>query len=145
MMVVNDVQSAVNYIKSIVSTAMPTMANKMVDIMQLEVNEQIYADHEPSVYERTGQMGEIAQIHSIDMDSVVVEFKDDGDWTSVLTGEHFFPIIGWEAGRVWQFKSDTAVTYYPPTTIIPDSQVNIAMKIPQELKSYLISQGLDVI
>lgn len=145
MMVVNDVQSAVNYIKSIVSTAMPTMANKMVDIMQLEVNEQIYADHEPSVYERTGQMGEIAQIHSIDMDSAVVEFKDDGDWTSVLTGEHFFPIIGWEAGRVWQFKSDTAVVYYPPTTIIPDSQVNIAMKIPQELKSYLISQGLDVI
>ncbi len=144
-MVVNDIESAVNYIKSVVSTAMTPMANKMVDIMQQEVNEQIYADHEPSVYERTGQMGEIAQIASIDMNCAVVEFQDNGDWTSVSTGEHFFPIIGWEAGKVWSFKSDNVVAYYPPTTIISDSQVKIAQQIPTELKRYLIEQGLDVI
>lgn len=144
-MVVNDIESAVNYIKSVVSTAMTPMANKMVEIMQREVNEQIYADHEPSVYERTGQMGEIAQISSIDMNCAVVEFQDNGDWTSVSTGEHFFPIIGWEEGKVWSFKSDNVVAYYPPTTIIPDSQVKIAQQIPTELKRYLIEQGLDVI
>ena len=90
-MVVNNIQDAVRYIESVVATAMNPMGEKMKEIMQNEVNEQIYADHEPSVYERTGQMDEIAQIQSIESNSVVVEFKDNGDWTSAITEEHFFP------------------------------------------------------
>ena len=144
-MVVNNIQDAVRYIESVVATAMNPMGEKMKEIMQNEVNEQIYADHEPSVYERTGQMGEIAQIQSIESNSVVVEFKDNGDWTSAITEEHFFPLIGWEGGSVWKNKNEYSVVYYPPTEIIPESQIRIENEIPQELKRYLISQGLNVI
>lgn len=144
-MVVNDVQSAVNYIKSIVSTGMNPMAEEMKNIMQSEVNEQIYADHEPTVYERTGQMGEIVEIKIVGTDYTTVEFKDNGDWMNASETQHFFPLLGWEAGMVWRVKSNNDIEYYPPTNIIDDSKVKINTEIPQKLKGYLISQGLDVI
>ena len=66
-MVVNNIQDAVRYIESVVATAMNPMGEKMKEIMQNEVNEQIYADHEPSVYERTGQMGEFKVLNQIQL------------------------------------------------------------------------------
>lgn len=145
-MQVQSIAEAINYIKATCATGMNEMGEQMKEIMKAELMEQIYADHEPSVYERTGQLENTPNIVEIDQNSVTVEFQDNGDWESAITGEPFFPLEGWEHGKVWKSRSNTGFyTYYEPTTIMQESEVKCKQEIPEAFKKYLISKGLNVL
>lgn len=144
-MVVQNVQEAINYIRATCATGMNEMGDKMKDIMKSELMEQIYADHEPSVYQRTGQLEDSANITEVNQNSVTVEFLDNGDWKSALTGERFFPLEGWEAGKVWKKKNGAFFDYYDPTRIMEESYNRCQTEIPEQFKQYLISKGLNVL
>ena len=74
-----------------------------------------------------------------------VEFLDNGDWKSALTGEHFFPLEGWEAGKVWKKKNGAFFDYYDKTRIMEESYNRCQTEIPEQFKQYLISKGLNVL
>lgn len=154
-MVVQNVQEAINYIKATCATGMNEMGEKMKDIMKSEVMEQIYADHEPTMYNRSGQLEDITNIAEVNWNSVTVEFQDngqsspedvnDGVWKSFVTGEHFFPLEGWEAGTVWKKRNGNHFDHYEPTTIMQESKNRCETEIPEQFKQYLRSKGLNVL
>lgn len=140
-----NMQSIINSIIATCATGMNEMGENMKDIMKSELMEQIYADHEPIEYQRTGQLEDTANITEVNQNSVTVEFLDNGNWKSTLTGERFFPLEGWEAGKVWKKKNGAFFDYYDPTRIMEESYNRCQTEIPEQFKQYLRSKGLNVL
>lgn len=139
-MTFNSIEEAITYIEGVVSGAMPVMGNEMRLIMKEAIETEIYNDHENTTGTRTGQLGECADIVETTNSSVTTEYRDSGSWSSAISGEKFFPLEGYLAGSVWGKNG----TYYnaDPTT---EAFFKANEEIPEKLKQYLISMGIDVV
>lgn len=136
----NSLDEAIAYIENAVSDAMPQMGEHMTDIMKEEIDKQIYSHHGNNTGTRTGQLGNSANVVAMDKNSVTTEYLDNGSWTSVKTGEKFFPLEGFLSTSVW--APGGGYYYADPHT---ESLFKCIDEIPNELKMFLMSRGIPVI
>lgn len=135
----SSLDEAINYIKQAIASSMLPIGDEMEEIMKKAIQTDIYDSHSPEVYNRTGQLGETPTITHADANGVTVEYADNGDWSSAITGEHFFPLYGFKAGKVWSPNGG----YYsadPTTTAFIECQE----RIPEELVALLRNMGIPV-
>lgn len=140
----NSIDDAIKYIEGVCQNGLKSMGKEMTDIMEDEIFNQIYLDHIPKYYERTGDLLDTPKA-TVSTNNVSAEFEDNGDWSSVRKGHpHFFPLIAWEeTGTVWRSKDDGG-GFYPKTKIVNKSYQRCDKEIPPKFKEYLIKKGLDV-
>lgn len=144
-MTFNSLDDIVAYIESIVATGMNEMGHEMEEIMKNEIMHQIYASYSPNQYKRTGQMENSPGIVEVDKDSVTVEFRDNGGWTDIKTGNHAFPMERFESGKVWsKGHTDENPSYLPATNIMEESVSKCESEIPRLLVNFLRSRGIPI-
>lgn len=144
----NDLNSAINYIKDQIPGVLNECSYDMQEIMINEIMKQIYEDHTPVEYNRTGQLMDTPQMVGIDNNSVTMEFVDNGDWRSVYEPhKHMNAFAEWEAGNVWgegTNSSNGKYNYRPPTHIHEESTEKCKQEIPKKFKEYLRSRGITI-
>ena len=97
----SSIEEVIEYIRGVLGEALGEVGEDMKEIMVKAIQEDIYDDHSPKVYERTGQLLNTPQITEHTSDSITTEFLDNGDWSSVISGKHMFPIEEYQKGNVW--------------------------------------------
>lgn len=75
-------------------------AQEMINIMKQQI-EEAYGAYSPSVYVRTMALQNTPEINHADITGMETEFKDNGGWFSVYSGDHFFALEGLEGGHTW--------------------------------------------
>lgn len=65
------------------------------------IQKQVYGSYSPRVYSRTGALGESPRMVSLSKHHATIIFRDLGNWSSVITGEPFFALLGLESGSTW--------------------------------------------
>lgn len=138
---INSSEELERVIKELVHQSFPMVANEMIDVMLDEIKNQIYDDHEPKYYQpRTGQLQDSPQIVDISYDTIEVEYQDNGGWSSVITGEPFFPLEGFEVGSVWAPHGK-----FYKTNLMEEALRRCEEVATKKIKEYLRSQGIDVL
>lgn len=139
MMTFNSIEEAIAYIEGAVSKAMPMMGDEIELIMQEAITSDIYSDHGNTTGTRTGQLLESPKMTHTYADGVEVEYLDNGDWESAITGEHFFPLEGFKSGSVWSpgggnYSADPIQTAFE----------KCQQEIPEKLVDLLRSLGITI-
>lgn len=138
----NNIQEAIKYVEGISQDGLVSLKDDFKETMSNEIEEQIYNDHEPELYERTDQLKDTPEVVIGDK-LLTASFEDNGNWES-WKGGHFFPMIAWEdSGTVRRSTSQGGGTY-PLTHITEDAYQKLDREIPVKFKQYLISRGLKV-
>ena len=138
----NNIQEAIRYVEGISQDGLVSLKDDFKETMSNEIEEQIYNDHEPELYERTDQLKDTPEVVIGDK-LLTASFEDNGNWES-WKGGHFFPMIAWEdTGTVRRSTSQGGGTY-PLTHITEGSYQKLDREIPVKFKQYLISRGLKV-
>ena len=138
----NNIQEVIRYVEGISQDGLVSLKDDFKETMSNEIDEQIYNDHEPEVYERTDQLKDTPEVVIGDK-YLSAGFVDNGDWES-WGGGHFFPMIAWEdTGTVKRSTSQGGGTY-PLTHITEGAYQKLDREIPVKFKQYLISRGLKV-
>jgi len=138
----NNIQEAIRYIEGITQDGLVSLKDDFKETMSNEIDEQIYNDHEPEVYERTDQLRRTPEV-TISDKLLKATFEDNGNWES-WKGGHFFPMIAWEeSGSVRRSQNQGGGTY-PLTHITEGTYQKLDREIPPKFKQYLISRGLKV-
>lgn len=138
----NNIQEAIRYVEGISQDGLVSLKDDFKETMSNEIDEQIYNDHEPEVYERTDQLKDTPEVVIGDK-LLTASFEDNGDWES-WKGGHFFPMIAWEdTGTVKRSTSQGEGTY-PLTHITEGAYQKLDREIPVKFKQYLISRGLKI-
>lgn len=138
----NNIQEAIKYVEGISQDGLVSLKDDFKETMSNEIEEQIYNDHEPELYERTDQLKNTPEVVIGDK-LLTASFEDNGNWES-WKGGHFFPMIAWEdSGTVRRSTSQGGGTY-PLTHITEDAYQKLDREIPVKFKQYLISRGLKV-
>ena len=138
----NNIQDAIRYIEGISQDGLVSLKDDFKETMSNEIDEQIYNDHEPEVYERTDQLRRTPEV-TISDKLLKATFEDNGNWES-WKGGHFFPMIAWEeSGSVRRSQNQGGGTY-PLTHITEGTYQKLDREIPPKFKQYLISRGLKV-
>ncbi len=138
----NNIQEAIRYVEGISQDGLVSLKDDFKETMSNEIEEQIYNDHEPELYERTDQLKDTPEVVIGDK-LLTASFEDNGNWES-WKGGHFFPMIAWEdTGTVKRSTSQGGGTY-PLTNITEGAYQKLDREIPVKFKQYLISRGLKV-
>ena len=138
----NNIQEAIRYIEGTTQDGLVSLKDDFKETMSNEIDEQIYNDHEPEVYERTDQLRRTPEV-TISDKLLKATFEDNGNWES-WKGGHFFPMIAWEeSGSVRRSQNQGGGTY-PLTHITEGTYQKLDREIPPKFKQYLISRGLKV-
>ena len=95
----SSIEEVIEYIRGVLGEALGEVGEDMKEIMVKAIQEDIYDDHSPKVYERTGQLLNTPQITEHTSDSITTEFLDNGNWSSVISGKHMFPIEEYQKGK----------------------------------------------
>ena len=136
-MTFNSIEEMNAFIEQALTNGMDAMGEEMKRIMIEAIETDIYEDHPNTTGTRTGQLKESAQVSDITNTSVEVEYADNGDWESAISGEHFFPLEGFKSGSVWAPNN----SYYsadPTETAFRECEE----QIPELLKKFLQGQGI---
>ena len=138
----NNIQEAIRYVEGISQDGLVSLKDDFKETMSNEIEEQIYNDHEPEVYERTDQLKYTPEV-VIGYKILTASFEYNCDWES-WKGGHFFPMIAWEyTGTVKRSTSQCGGTY-PLTHINEGAYQKLDREIPVKFKQYLISRGLKI-
>lgn len=138
------IDEMVAYTKAKQAKAMPETGNAQKEIMKEEVVEQIVNAYSPSMYDRTGQILESAQITGVTDSSVETEYMDNGGHTD-LNGSHAFVIERHEEGGVWSHGSTKSNPIHKPKThLVEGSMQKVQEKIPQSYKQIMNALGVPV-
>lgn len=140
----DSIEEAVKYIEGLVPEGLNSVKDDFIDIMQKEIETQIYKHHKPEIYERTEQLRNTPTA-TVNNNYLHAEFEDNGDWTSWKKPHpHFFPMIAWdEWGSVIRSENQGGGTY-DKTNILLKSYQKCDEEIPPKFKQFLISKGLNV-
>lgn len=138
----SSLEELVRYVESKQSRAMNSVGKEMKEIMKQETNSQVDA-YSNSIYENTGDIIDCIDITDMSKDSVEVSWKDNGDWHSVIDGNHMYAPYALENGTAWgRGKTRTNLSYRPKTNFVEESMDKIKSEIPNEYKR--IMNGLGV-
>ena len=135
----SSIEEVIDYIRGVLGEALGEVGEDMKEIMIKAIQEDIYDDHSPKVYERTGQLLNTPQITEHTSDSITTEFLDNGDWSSVISGNHMFPIEEYQKGSVWapgggRYSADVLETAF----------TECQLEIPEKLIQILRSHGIPI-
>ena len=135
----SSIEEVIEYIRGVLGEALGEVGEDMKEIMVKAIQEDIYDDHSPKVYERTGQLLNTPQITEHTSDSITTEFLDNGDWSSVISGRHMFPIEEYQKGTVWspgggRYSADVLETAF----------TECQLEIPEKLIQILRSHGIPI-
>ena len=135
----SSIEEVIEYIRGVLGEALGEVGEDMKEIMVKAIQEDIYDDHSPKVYERTGQLLNTPQITEHTSDSITTEFLDNGDWSSVISGKHMFPIEEYQKGTVWapngeRYSADVLETAF----------TECQLEIPEKLVQILRSHGIPI-
>ena len=135
----SSIEEVIEYIRGVLGEALGEVGEDMKEIMVKAIQEDIYDDHSPKVYERTGQLLNTPQITEHTSDSITTEFLDNGDWSSVISGKHMFPIEEYQKGSVWapgggRYSADVLETAF----------TECQLEIPEKLIQILRSHGIPI-
>ena len=135
----SSIEEVIEYIRGVLGEALGEVGEDMKEIMVKAIQEDIYDDHSPKVYERTGQLLNTPQITEHTSDSITTEFLDNGDWSSVISGKHMFPIEEYQKGTVWspgggRYSADVLETAF----------TECQLEIPEKLIQILRSHGIPI-
>jgi hypothetical protein len=140
----NSIDEMFAYTKAQNSRAMPSIAEEQKEIMREEVVEQIVNAYSPSMYDRTGQILESAQVSGVTDSSVETEYMDNGGHTDT-NGSHAFVIERHEDGGVWSHGSTKSnPVYKPKTDLVDGSTRKVEEKIPKAYKQIMNGLGVPV-
>ncbi|MGL4802042.1 MAG: hypothetical protein ACRC18_07225 [Cetobacterium sp.] len=93
----------------------------------------------------TGQMIDCIDVVDIDSNSVKMAWQDNGDWYSVLNGNHMYAPIAHEMGKVWgEGHNPKNPVYKPATTLEETSTEIIEGDAPNTYRKVMRSKGFDV-
>ena len=135
----SSIEEVIEYIRGVLGEALGEVGEDMKEIMVKAIQEDIYDDHSPKVYERTGQLLNTPQITEHTSDSITTEFLDNGNWSSVISGKHMFPIEEYQKGTVWspgggRYSADVLETAF----------TECQLEIPEKLIQILRSHGIPI-
>ena len=135
----SSIEEVIDYIRGVLGEALGEAGEDMKEIMIKAIQEDIYDDHSPKVYERTGQLLNTPQITEHTSDSITTEFLDNGGWSSVISGKHMFPIEEYQKGSVWapgggRYSADVLETAF----------TECQLEIPEKLVQILRSHGIPI-
>ena len=135
----SSIEEVIEYIRGVLGEALGEVGEDMQEIMVKAIQEDIYDDHSSEVYERTGQLLNTPQITEHTSDSITTEFLDNGDWSSVISGKHMFPIEEYQKGSVWspgggRYSADVLETAF----------TECQLEIPEKLIQILRSHGIPI-
>ena len=135
----SSIEEVIEYIRGVLGEALGEVGEDMKEIMVKAIQEDIYDDHSPKVYERTGQLLNTPQITEHTSDSITTEFLDNGNWSSVISGKHMFPIEEYQKGSVWapgggRYSADVLETAF----------TECQLEIPEKLVQILRSHGIPI-
>ena len=133
-----------NYVLGVMDSCAEICAEEMLEIMEKEINEQVYNGYSPNMYVRTGDLAKTPTKISANRTGMHTRFEDNGGWYSLVgnsAGQHFFPFYGLEenlhsTGGTWGRDS---------TNVIEQSMVNCYAQIPDKYKEAMIAFGIPVI
>lgn len=134
----NSVNALEKYIKNAVSKSMKDAGDETENIMREEIQTQVYDGYKDNPY-RTGQLMDSIGITKITDDSVEVSWQDNGDWNSLINGNHMYVIHGLEMGKTWGEGG-----YRPQTNLVETSNERVKTEIPDTIKKSLKGQGVPV-
>ena len=134
----SSVEELVSYIKnSCHQDVLKEIGEKSVDTMK-DVTQNQY-DGE------TGQMINCIDVVDINNDSVKMAWQDNGDWYSVINGNHMYAPIAHEMGTVWdKGHNPNNPKYKPATTLEETSTEIIEQDAPDTYRKVMRSKGFDV-
>ena len=142
-MIFDSLDEVVRYVEGAVLDSMPDIGKYMMEIMEEALLTDIYLDHEPNMYDRTGDLLNTPKVVDYNKNGIIVEYNEDGgSWTSYVgarAGEHFFPLAGYEVGKVWA----PAGGYYEANPV-KTALENCEKEIPNDLKRLLREKGIPV-
>ena len=135
----SSIEEVIEYIRGVLGEALGEVGEDMKEIMVKAIQEDIYDNHSPKVYERTGQLLNTPQITEHTSDSITTEFLDNGYWSSVISGKHMFPIEEYQKGTVWapgggRYSADVLETAF----------TECQLEIPEKLVQILRSHGIPI-
>ena len=135
----SSIEEVIEYIRGVLGEALGEVGEDMKEIMVKAIQEDIYDDHSPKVYERTGELLNTPQITEHTSDSITTEFLDNGNWSSVISGKHMFPIEEYQKGSVWapgggRYSADVLETAF----------TECQLEIPEKLIQILRSHGIPI-
>lgn len=135
----NSLNEATAFIRNALSSALVDIGEDVREIMNEQIESDIYKDHSPTVYDRTGALGECAEVVDSNNDTVTIEYMDKGGWTSFKDGSHFFPLYGYKAGSV---LAPNGGRY--SANPFESSLERCENEISPKLREYLISRGIPI-
>ena len=132
-------EEAIAYIRMAIEQSLGEVGEDLKEIMIKAIQEDIYNDHTPTMYNRTGQLLNTPQITEHTANNVAAEFLDNGDWSSVISGAHMFPIEEYQKGNVWapgggRYSADVMQT----------ALTDVEQEIPEKLIQILRSHGIPI-
>ena len=135
----DSIEACLAYIEQCLGMGLENAGEEIKRIMEEQLNKEIYQNHSPTMYDRTGQLGESISVTEQTNKSVNVEYQDNGDWNSVKTGEHFFPLEGFRSGSVWAPNGGR----YQADPLKEAFEIS-KQEIPEILKRYLQGLGIPI-
>ena len=103
-MVFDSMSELRNYVLGVMDNCAIICAEEMLEIMEKEIDKQVYGEYSPNMYVRTMDLSKTPTILSADRTGMHTEFSDNGGWYSLVgatKGQHFFAMYGLEGGHTW--------------------------------------------
>lgn len=103
-MVFDSMSELRSYVLNVMDDCATICAEEMLEIMEKEIDKQVYGEYSPNMYVRTMDLSKTPTILSADRTGMHTEFSDNGGWYSLVgatKGQHFFAMYGLEGGRTW--------------------------------------------
>ena len=132
-------KDAMKYIEKATSDSMQELGKELEEIMKEEIQTQVYDAYDPSEYERTMQLLNSVETTNVGDNSVEVSWRDNGDWNSVINGNHMYVIHGLEMGKTWGEGG-----YRPSTNLVEESYKRAEDEIPNKYKIEMKKRGIPI-
>lgn len=126
------------YVKKATSDSIPELGKELEEIMKEEIQTQVYDAYKDNEW-RTGQLKESVETTHISEDRVEVSWRDNGDWNSVINGNHMYVIHGLEMGKTWGEGG-----YRPSTNLVEESYKRAEDEIPNKYKIEMKKRGIPI-
>lgn len=130
----NSLEDVMKYVKKATADSMKEVGDKVEDIMKEEIQSQVY-DAYPDNEHRTGQLKQSVETTKISDNSVEVSWRDNGDWFSLINGDHMYVIHGLEMGKTWN---------RPGTNLVEESKQRADIEVPDVYKKAMRSKGVPI-
>ena len=132
------------YVLKIMDNCAEICAEEMLEIMENEINNQVYNGYSPNMYVRTMELLRTPTKISADRSGMHTRFEDNGGWYSLrgsAKGQHFLPFYGLEedlhsTGGTWGRGS---------TDVIGQSDEMCKMNIPMKYKEAMRAFGIPIV